>query len=309
MRSLCIKVPKEDAEKIKRYLEKIGMLANLKMKKSGNYVLIPVKDRVDGFQLCEDYFEEKRKSSKIGSFDVIGDIAILKYKEGVDFYSLAQKIVEEHKNIKKVAVDYGVVGAERIRKLKLIIGDDFETIHREYGIRLKVDISKVYFSPRLATERWRVVNHTKDGEIIFDMFAGCGPFSILIAKYRDVRIFASDINPYAIHYLKENIRMNKVKGITPILDDARKVAEKIKVDRIIMNLPHSSFQFLPYALKSANRGAYIHYYEILPKENDRGRDLIMRGKELGYKVKILEKRRVHPYSPSKDMFSFLIQVT
>ncbi len=308
MRSLCIKVPKKDAEKIKRYLEKIGILADLKMRKSGEYVLIPVKDKVEGFQLCEENFEERRRSSRIGSFDVVGDIAIIKYKEGVDFHALAEKIVREHKNIKKVAVDHGVVGEERVRKLKLIIGDSFETIHREYGIRLKVDISKVYFSPRLATERWRVTSQVRDGETIFDMFAGCGPFSILIAKYKRVNIFACDINPHAIHYLKENIKMNKVEGITAILGDAREVAGKIKADRIIMNLPHSSFQFLPYALKSANRGAYIHYYEILSRDNHREEDLKSKAREMGYEIRILEKRRVHPYSPSKDMFSFLIYV-
>ena len=308
MHSLCVKVPKKDAEKMKNYLEKLGILADLKMKKSGDYVLIPIKERVEGLEICEDDFEERKKSTKIGSFDIVGDIAILKYRENEDLYALARKLIGEHKNIKKVAVDYGVEGKERIRKLRLLVGNDFETIHREYGIRLKVDISKVYFSPRLATERWRVVNSVRDGEIIFDMFAGCGPFSILIAKYRRVKIFACDINPHAIHYLKENIELNKVEGITPILGDSREVAKRIKADRIIMNLPHSSFHFLPYALKSAKRGAYIHYYEILPRKNNREDSLKREAEKLGYTIEILEKRKVHAYSPSKDMFSFLIRI-
>jgi len=308
MHSLCVKVPKKDAEKTRRYLAKLGVLADMKIKKYGEYVLIPVKERIDGFELCEDDFEEKKRGKKIGSFDVIGDIAILKYKEGVDYISLAEGLIREHKNIKKVAVDYGVSGFERIRNLRLIIGEGFETIHKEFGIRLKVDISRVYFSPRLATERWRILEKVKDGEIIFDMFSGCGPFSILIAKYRRVKIFACDINPHAIYYLIENIKMNKVKGIIPLLCDARAMATSIRADRIIMNLPHSSFNFLDSALKAANKGAYIHYYEILPRKNEREIKIVELAENLGYKIEILEKRRVHPYSPSKDMFSFLIHL-
>jgi len=308
MRSLCVKVPKKDAEKTKRYLAKIGILADMKIRKEGEYVLIPIKRDIEGFELCEEEFEEKKKGVKFGSFDIIGDIAILKYKDDVDYVSLAKRLVEEHKNIRKVAVDYGVKGDERIRSLKLVIGDNFETIHKEFGVRLKVDISKVYFSPRLATERWRVVENVKSGETVFDMFSGCGPFSLLIAKYKRVKIFASDINPYAIYYLIGNIKINKVKGIIPLLGDARILAEGIRADRIIMNLPHSSFGFLPYALKASKDDAYIHYYEILPRRNEREIELIDVAEKMGYKIEVLEKRKVHAYSPSKDMFSFLIHV-
>ena len=307
MRAPCIKVPLSEAEKTKRELAKMDALANLKWKKRDGYVIIPLKRELENLEICYENFEEKRRREKIGSFDIIGDIAIVKYREDLDYKELAKKLVDG-KSIKKLAVDMGVRGSERIRELKIIVGDSLETIHKEYGVRLKVDISKVYFSPRLATERWRVVQKVKDGETIFDMFAGCGPFSILIAKYRDVKIYACDINPYAIDYLEENIKMNKVKGITPILGDARDVAKEIKADRIIMNLPHSSFEFLEYAIEAAKNGAFIHYYEILPKNNEREKDIIAKGKDKGVRVKILEKRRVHAYSPSKDMFAFLLQI-
>ncbi len=307
MRAPCIKVPLSEAERTKRELAKINALANLKWKKENGYAIIPLKREIENFEICYDDFEEKKRREKIGSFDIIGDIAIVKFKENMNYEELAKKIVDR-KSIKKLAVDMGVRGKERIRELKLIVGDSLETMHKEYGIRLKVDISKVYFSPRLATERWRVVQKVRDGETIFDMFAGCGPFSILIAKYKKVKIYACDINPYAIEYLKENIKLNKVDGIIPILGDAREVAKKLRADRIIMNLPHSSFAFLEYAIKAAKNGAFIHYYEILPRENEREEDIIDKGKEMRVEIKILEKRKVHAYSPSKDMFAFLLQI-
>ena len=68
-----------------------------------------------------------------------------------------------------------------------------------------LDVKKVYFSPRLATERKRITDQVKNNEIIVDMFAGIGPFSISIARKHKVKIYAIDINPYAYKYLKKNI--------------------------------------------------------------------------------------------------------
>jgi len=308
MRAPCIRVHKRDAEKLRKYLASRGLLADLRIKKSGDFVLIPLKREIEELEiLYEDFEEYKKDEGKIGSYDLIGDIAVVKHREG-KLDEIIKKL-ERRTNIKKIAIDYGVEGEERIRKLKLVKGDSLETIHREYGIRLKLDLSKVYFSPRLATERWRVVQRVKDGETIFDMFAGCGPFTIMIAKYHEVKIYACDVNPHAIRYLKENIKLNKVSGVNVFLGDAREMAKKLKnVDRVIMNLPHSSFNFLTYALRTLKTGGEIHYYEILPRDNKREKDILKLAENIGYKVKILEKRKVHPYSPSSDMFSFLIKL-
>ncbi len=236
------------------------------------------------------------------SFDIVGDIAIIKFREEIDVEKLADYILQKHKSVKNVAVDYGVAGETRVRNVQLIRGDKTETIYKEYGIRLKLDIGKVYFSPRLATERWRVVQDVKDGEVIYDMFAGCGPFTILISKYKNVEIYASDINPYAIEYMKENIRLNKVSDVYPILGDAREVSSQLpeKVDRVIMNLPHSSYEFIPYALNPLKPGGKINYYEILPK------DYNLKERFEDKRLKIVEVHRVHEYSPSKTLFSFTL---
>ncbi len=240
------------------------------------------------------------------SFDIVGDIAIVKNRDDENMEKIADEIIKRHKNVRNVAVDYGVFGEERVRKIKLVRGTTTETIHKEFGVRLKVDISKVYFSPRLATERWKVVQRVHDNETIYDMFAGCGPFTIMIAKYRHVKIFASDINRYAIMYLIENIKLNRVKNVYPMLNDARKIVDKIpKVDRVIMNLPHSANEFLPYALKAIKTGGEIHYYEILSRDYE----IKSRFDELGFtNLKILDVHRVHEYSPAKTLYSFLLKV-
>ncbi len=236
------------------------------------------------------------------SFDIVGNIAIIKYRDDLNIEEFAEYILNKHKNIKNVAVDYGVIGETRVRNVKLIRGTTTETIYREFGIRLKVDIARVYFSPRLATERWRVVSEVQDGEVIYDMFAGCGPFTILLAKNRDVRIYAGDINPHAIEYLEENIKLNKVSNIMAMLGDAREVYRKIpeKVDRVIMNLPHSAYEFLPLAESVLKSGGVINYYEILPRGEEKNR--------FEGDFKVLRVRKVHEYSPAKVLYSFLLTI-
>ena len=93
---------------------------------------------------------------------------------------------------------------------------------------------KVYFSPRLATEREKITNQVNNGETIIDMFTGVGPFSIAIAHNKKVEIYAIDINPDAIHYLGKNIILNKIQGkIIPILGDVKDVlkVKKIMADK------------------------------------------------------------------------------
>ncbi len=236
------------------------------------------------------------------SFDIVGDVAIIKYRDDLDVEELADYILKKHKNVKNVAVDYGVIGETRVRNVKLIRGNTTETIYKEFGVRIKVDVAKVYFSPRLATERWRVAKDVEDGEVIYDMFCGVGPFTLLIAKHKNVEIYASDINPHAIEFLKENIRLNKLSRITPILGDAAIVWKSLpKVDRVIMNLPHSSYMFIDYALNILKKGGTINYYEILPKDFN----LYQRFERKD--LKIINIRRVHEYSPAKTLFSLTLK--
>ena len=159
-----------------------------------------------------------------------------------------------------------IKGTTRVRDLEFLAGvDDSETIHKEHGARLKLDVREVYFSPRLATERKRVMESVEDGEKILDMFCGIGPFPIVIAKNKDVDITAVDINESAIHYLDENIRLNKLKGtIKTYCGDVREVSKsfKTKFDRIIMNLPGLAYTFLDVSINLIEDGGIINYYEF-----------------------------------------------
>jgi tRNA (guanine37-N1)-methyltransferase len=205
-----------------------------------------------------------------GAYDIVGDIAVIKIPPTLESkkYLVADAILQKVKAVKTILrQSTPVEGDYRIRGVEWIGGENkTETIYREHGCLFKVDLSKVFFTPRLSTERLRVANQVKPSEFIINMFGGVGPFSILIAKkQRNTRGISIDINPNAHRLATENIKLNKVDDrVTSILGDAKIViSETFKgvADRVLMPLPENASKYLDIALIALRpSGGIIHYY-------------------------------------------------
>jgi tRNA (guanine37-N1)-methyltransferase len=115
----------------------------------------------------------------------------------------------------------------------------------------------------------RVASLVQAGETVVDLFAGVGPFSVLIGKKNPkVKVYAVDINPEAVELLKVNVRVNRVENrVYPILGDANQVvATKLKgsADRVIMNLPETAIEFVDAACRAIKpQGGIIHFYAFV----------------------------------------------
>ncbi len=253
-------------------------------------------------KLSEEEIEELKKS-----FDIIGDVVIVEIPEGLEAHKkeIGQATLQFTKRKTVYMKKSAVKGVTRVRELELIAGEDNPiTIHKEHGTRLKLDVKNVYFSPRLATERKRVQEATHDGEEILDMFAGIGPFPIVIAHEKNVNITAVDINEYAIKYLNENIKLNKLAPaahITAICGDTNEVAlnelKGKKFDRLIMNLPGLAPEFLDLAVSLCKDGGVIHYYEFSDGFSQGIERAQIACEKQNKKVEILNTRKVKSSSP------------
>ncbi|MDH5783462.1 MAG: class I SAM-dependent methyltransferase family protein, partial [Candidatus Bathyarchaeota archaeon] len=209
--------------------------------------------------------------------DFVGDIAIVEIPPELENYKrmVGEAMLSTHKRVSTVLAKSGAVGGiYRVRKFEVIAGaDKTETVHKEHGCVFHVDLSKAYFSPRLSYEHSRIAAQVKQGETVIDMFAGVGPFSILIAKKcANVKIYAIDVNPDAVHYLKRNIKSNNVEAkVTSILGDARQIIKeelKAAANRIIMNLPEKAIEYVDIACEALQKeGGIIHYYEFTNAPN------------------------------------------
>jgi len=204
-------------------------------------------------------------------FDVVGNIAVIKIPEPLLSKKslIAEALLASLKNVRTVLLQTTPVEGEyRLRGLEVLAGEPtFETTHREHGCIYKVNLSTAYFTPRLSAERLRVANQVKEGEVIINMFAGVGPYSILIArKVKDVVIYSIDNNPEAYRYMQENIKLNKVEHkVEPIFGDAAEVINSMLhslADRVIMPLPEKALTYLHAACSTLKDGkGIIHYYE------------------------------------------------
>jgi len=206
------------------------------------------------------------------SFDIIGDIAIIRVANYnvANAEAAAKQIMAIHKNVKTVFAQTSPVSGDfRVRELKLLAGEGkTSTKHRESGCVFAVDVRKCYFSPRLSHERSRIARLIKSGETVVNMFAGVGCFSIIIAKTApQTKVFSIDVNPMAIKYMEESVKINRVYGkVTPLLGDSKDIInEQLQhmADRVLMPLPGKALEYLPYAVLALKpSGGWIHLYDF-----------------------------------------------
>lgn len=329
MDSLCLVVPKKKAEPTrKRLLDKGILRKGLQVRSDSKFVYFPVTQRVDlGFPVETRSFDELEvqvkdyrllvdvpdevRPSLPSSYDVLGSVALVKMTDEILPFAeeIGRAIMAVQNAVTTVCVDEGVKEEYRTRHIRVVAGEKTtETTHKEYGLVFRMDVRSVFFSPRLATERDVVATQVGPGEVVVDMFAGIGPFSIMIAKTRRPKVvYAIDTNPDAIRYMQENIALNKVESVRPILGDAREeVARLEKADRIIMNLPHSAREFLPEAIDALKPGGVIHFYEIMEDTELESRAGMTadEGVRKGRVMKELARRKVKSYSPTMGFYAF-----
>ena len=237
--------------------------------------------------------------------DVIGDLAIVKFSHGpIQGRELVgEKILREMRNVKGVfEQEGGIEGEYRLRKLRHLAGERrTTTLHKENGCQFLVDIAKVYYSPRLSTERLAVAMMVRDGERVLNMFAGVGPFSITIACRRRASVTSCESNKEAYRLHLENNMMNKVAGrITTINADAAALPDWLegKFDRILMPHPSRADRYLGAARRLVADGGVIHYYRHISAEDfDQAKSAILHELREVQGLRSIEVRKVREVGP------------
>ena len=281
-----MRVRRGDAEEVRRRLAREGLLdPRYKPFERDGYVYFPVTGGEGLGEVLEEEFEERAASPRTlrealegvipvellgkvpSSYDVVGEVAVIELPRELRGYERAvgEALMRLHPRVRTVLAKGGTRGVFRVRELRVIAGSGAtETTHREHGCTYKLDLAKMFFNPRMSGERLRVARMVKPGEKVLDMFAGVGPFSILIARLQpDVEVLAIELNPEAYRYLVENIRLNRVEGrVKAIWGNVGDILKRLDetFDRIIMDLPRDSLKYLPIALRRSRAGTVIHLY-------------------------------------------------
>ena len=328
----------KDAEKAKRFIAEKGLFVRgVAPKKGKSSITFPIaknlsapemkafgekarqgKFKFEKSELKQGGLKERLKGklsakeleSLISSYDQLGDTAIIEIPPELEKKEkiIANALLESGPNIKTVAKITGVHSGEfRVRPVQIIAGEkkDF-ALYREAGCEFRIALGKVFFSPRLGTERLRISKLIKPNEIVGAFFAGVGPFPIVFAKNSPMqKAVAIELNPEAVRLMRENVELNKCAGKIEIIEgDVNKVClPKFReaFDRIVMPLPKGGENFLQTAVACAKKGGVIHFFRFVERQNPFEQPLAEMAEacqKRGRKCEVLLKRKVRSFSAS-----------
>jgi tRNA wybutosine-synthesizing protein 2 len=245
-------------------------------------------------------------------FQTLGKVIILKLHPDLIKYKdiIAQKSMDLLPSMESVYLNRGIIkGNFRTpENIEYVTGkEDPIVIHREHGVSYKFDFTKIMFSQGNIIERKYLATLVKDGEIIVDMFAGIGYFSLPIAKISNPKqIYSIEINPNSFKFLVENIKLNQLEDkITPINGNCKEEVLKlsnngVKADRVIMGVFPAPKGYIKEALTLYKEtGTFYHYEGVIDNDNysDLYQEFEETVKENRLRSELVDKRIVKSYGP------------
>jgi len=183
--------------------------------KNGEFIEIPV---IDSFEEQEFFIVEQEEpefyipKTELGDlldipenereflpsgWQVLGDIIIVTLNPSIEERKteIGKALLALYPKCRTVLLDKGIRGIMREPKREVIAGDgETVTLHRENGCVFKIDAMRLMFSKGNLAEKKRM-SKLGSGEIVVDMFAGIGYFSIPMAR------LALSMSPQSVHPL------------------------------------------------------------------------------------------------------------
>ena len=213
-------------------------------------------------------------------FQTLGDVIILKLKP--ELFSKKEIIGKAYlgllPSIRSIYLNKGkITGAFREpEEIEFLAGINNPIVeHKEHGITYRFDITKIMFSKGNLKERKILATLVKDGEIVVDMFAGIGYFSLPIGKHSNAeKIYSIEINPNSFKFLIENIKINHLEEkIVPISGNCKEEVLKlsdsgIKADHVVMGVFPAPIDYIKTALTlTKEKGTIFHFEGVVEKED------------------------------------------
>lgn len=294
---LLAKVPNGRAEAVRKVLFRKGLgRKDRRILREGGFIFIPLSAEPPtilreelGLELVEGETREKScyrpphdviveradipdhlKELVPRHWEMLGDVLVLRLPEelvphreslAATYASVlgARAVLRERSHIG---------GVYRIPDMEVLWGDGTETVHLENGILYKLDAARLMFSSGNIDEKLRMAALDCRGEIVVDMFAGIGYFTLPLALHaRASKVISCEINPLAFHYLCENVQLNGLESVVePVLGDNRDLPGEGIADRVVMGYVRTTAQHLCTAFRLVRKGGTIHYQDTFPLE-------------------------------------------
>ncbi|XP_003256234.2 tRNA wybutosine-synthesizing protein 2 homolog [Nomascus leucogenys] len=153
----------------------------------------------------------------------------------------------------------------RTPAVTLLLGDHGWVEHVDNGIRYKFDVTQCMFSFGNITEKLRVASLSCAGEVLVDLYAGIGYFTLPFLVHAGAAfVHACEWNPHAVVALRNNLEINGVADRCQVhFGDNRKLKLSNIADRVILGLIPSSEEGWPIAcqLLRQDAGGILHIHQ------------------------------------------------
>ena len=199
-----------------------------------------------------------------------------------------------------------ISGEFRVPKMERLAGNTSETETREHGIVYRFDAARLMFAAGNRSERVRLPGLVAPGEMIADLFAGIGYFTLPLAVHsRARRIVACEANPVSFEYLRQNLRRNGVEGKVEALLGPNETAtlRAGSFDRVVLGYLPSALPWIDRALPLLTpAGGWLHVHVVIGTQDGLAaaegavRSSIARAGGTSLEA---SAREVKPYGPGK----------
>ncbi|XP_063278404.1 tRNA wybutosine-synthesizing protein 2 homolog isoform X2 [Prinia subflava] len=152
----------------------------------------------------------------------------------------------------------------RTPSVTLLLGQHGWVEHVDNGIRYTFDVTKCMFSPGNITEKLRVASLPCSGEVVVDLYAGIGYFTLPFLVHAGAAfVHACEWNSHAVEALHRTLVLNGVRDRCRIhAGDSRQLQLRDVADRVNLGLIPSSEEGWPVACRVLKKdvGGVLHIH-------------------------------------------------
>ena len=183
------------------------------------------------------------------------------------------EVVADALGANRVARMGEVSGEFRKPSVELLLGDTDWVVRKESGISYGYSMKSQMFSKGNTSERERMGEVVQEGEVVVDLFAGIGYYSIPALVHGRARLVHScEWNPSALSSLRWNLEENGIEDRCVIHEgDCRITTESLAgvADRVFLGLLPSSEDGLEPAMRVLSpSGGTLHVHGAPPGDRD-----------------------------------------
>ena len=200
-----------------------------------------------------------------------------------------------------------VSGEFRESGVEMLLGEDDWVVRRESGVDYGYAMTRCMFSSGNVNERRRMGEVVEEGEIVVDLYAGIGYYTLPALVHGGAVVHACEWNPEAVRALRWGLDANGVGDRCTIHEgDNRNTAESLAevADRVFLGLLPSSEEGLEIAMRVLSPdGGTLHIHGLAPSKDHSSwaegvcatASLLRPGSDLSH-----ELTRVKSYAPHWD---------